>query len=186
MYICLSLSFVLQGTLLHNPCDIMTQGLHDITWSDINIHATLVRYITNHATWIYDEVFSTQNLVPNMKFFLHQRPPRFTPGKFRRNCVLIFPKSSLKIQLFPFFTKKITFSLQCIHADRAVHFSVSWLQCKSWKPSAVFLLLWYYSRFRKTLRFQEIVQHYYLFSLFWTARKPPFFVIVYLACVYHF
>ena len=45
----------------------LRQGLCDITWSDINIHATLGRYITNHATWIYYEVFSTQNLVPNMK-----------------------------------------------------------------------------------------------------------------------
>ena len=43
--------------LLHNPCDIMTlrQGLYDITWSDIHIHVTLGRYITNHALWIYDK-----------------------------------------------------------------------------------------------------------------------------------
>ena len=44
----------------------LRQGLCDSTWSDINIHALLGRYITNHATWIYDEVFSMQNLVPNM------------------------------------------------------------------------------------------------------------------------
>ena len=45
----------------------LRQGLFDIAWSDMNIHATLGRYITNHATWIYDEVSSTQNLIPNMK-----------------------------------------------------------------------------------------------------------------------
>ena len=48
----------------------LRQGLCDITWSDINIHAILGRYITDHATWIYDEIFSTQNLVPKMKFSL--------------------------------------------------------------------------------------------------------------------
>ena len=36
----------------------LRQGLCDITWSNINIHATLGSYITNHATWSYDEVFS--------------------------------------------------------------------------------------------------------------------------------
>ena len=34
------------------------------------MYATLGRYIRNHATWIYDEVFSMQNVVPNMKFSL--------------------------------------------------------------------------------------------------------------------
>ena len=40
----------------------LCQGLCNITWSGINIHSTLGSYITKHAAWIYDEVFSTQNL----------------------------------------------------------------------------------------------------------------------------
>ena len=130
-------------TLLHNPCDIMTlrQGLCNISWSDINVHATLGLYITNHATWIYDEAFSTQNIFPNMKFSLHQRPPRNSRTKLCIDISKIKPKRSvisiffLKIN-FSNFERRVVhftaiwffcfFSLQCIHTDRAVHFSVSW------------------------------------------------------------
>ena len=39
-------------TFLHKPCDITTLRhiLCDISWSDVTIHATLGRYVTNHAT----------------------------------------------------------------------------------------------------------------------------------------
>ena len=38
--------------VLHKPCDIMTlrHRLWDISWSDVIVHATLGRYVTNHAT----------------------------------------------------------------------------------------------------------------------------------------
>ena len=39
-------------TLRHKPCDITTLCHRpcDITWSNVTIHATLERYVTNHAT----------------------------------------------------------------------------------------------------------------------------------------
>ena len=39
-------------TFLHKPCDItiLRHRLCDISWNDIIIHATLGRYVTNHAT----------------------------------------------------------------------------------------------------------------------------------------
>ena len=41
-----------QLTLHHKPCDITTlrHRPSDITWSDVTVHATLGRYVTNHAT----------------------------------------------------------------------------------------------------------------------------------------
>ena len=47
---------------------------------------------------IYDEVFSTQNLVPNMKFSLHQRPPRYSRNISTKLCIdisKIKPKRSV-------------------------------------------------------------------------------------------
>ena len=76
-------------TMLHNPCDIITfrQGLCDITWSDINTQATLWRYIINQLLWVYDDVLLTQNLVPNMKVSLHQRPPRYSRNISTKLCI---------------------------------------------------------------------------------------------------
>ena len=88
------------------------------------------------------------------------KDPLVTPGIFRRNYALDISKIKPKRSLISIFHQKVTksfflkinfsnferrvvqftaswffcfFSLQCIYADRAVHFSVSWLVHVFWK-----------------------------------------------------